>query len=48
MQEDSQEIVMPCYSADELIRKAILAGDEPDIIEDKDLGLTLLDYSSTL
>lgn len=45
MQEDSQEIVMPCYSADELIRKAILAGDEPDIIEDKDLGLTLLDYS---
>ncbi len=48
VQEDSQEIVMPCYSADELIRKAILAGDEPDIIEDKDLGLTLLDYSSTL
>ena len=48
VQEDSQEIVMPCYSADELIRKAILAGDEPDIIEDKDLGLTLLDYSSIL
>ena len=48
MQEDSQEIVMPCYSADELIRKAILAGDEPDIIEDKELGLTLLDYSSKL
>ena len=48
LQEESQEIVIPCYSADELIRKAILAGDEPDIIEDRDLGLTLLDYSSIL
>lgn len=48
LQEESQEIVIPCYSADELIRKAILAGDEPDIVEDKDLGLTLLDYSSML
>ena len=48
MQEESQEIVIPCHTADELIRKAILAGDEPDIVEDKDLGLTLLDYSSIL
>ena len=48
LQEDSQQIVIPCYSADELIRKAILAGDEPDIVEDRDLGLTLLDYSSIL
>lgn len=48
LQEESQKIVMPCYSADELIRKAILAGDEPDIVEDRDLGLTLLDYSSIL
>lgn len=46
--EDSQEIVMPSYTADELIRKAIMAGDEPDIIEDKDLGLTLLDYTDCL
>lgn len=48
LQEDSQEIVIPCHTADELIRKAILAGDEPDIVEDRDLGLTLLDYSSVL
>lgn len=48
VQEESQEIVIPCHTADELIRKAILAGDEPDIVEDKDLGLTLLDYSSIL
>ena len=46
--EDSQEIVMPSYTADELIRKAIMAGDEPDIVEDKDLGLTLLDYTDCL
>lgn len=48
IQEESHEIVIPCHSADELIRKAILAGDEPDIVEDRDLGLTLLDYSSIL
>ena len=48
MPEETQEIVIPCHTADELIRKAILAGDEPDIVEDKDLGLTLLDYSSIL
>ncbi len=46
--EDSQEIVMPSCTADELIRKAIMAGDEPDIVEDKDLGLTLLDYTDCL
>lgn len=46
--EESQEIVIPCYTADELIRKAIMAGDEPDIVEDRDLGLTLLDYSDCL
>ncbi len=46
--EEGQEIVIPCYTADELIRKAILAGDEPDVVEDKELGLTLLDYSSIL
>ena len=46
--EDSQEIVMPSYTADELIRKAIMAGDEPDIVEDKELGLTLLDYTDCL
>lgn len=46
--EESQEIVIPCYTADELIRKAIMAGDEPDIVEDRDLGLTLLDYTDCL
>ena len=46
--EESQEIVIPCYTSDELIRKAIMAGDEPDIIEDRDLGLTLLDYTDCL
>ncbi len=46
--EDSREIVMPSYTADELIRKAIMAGDEPDIVEDKDLSLTLLDYTDCL
>ena len=45
---DSQEIVIPCCSADELLRKAILAGDEPEILEDKELGITFLDYSEVL
>lgn len=47
-EEESHEIVIPLYSADELIRKAIVAGDDPEIVEDKDLGLTILDYSNSL
>lgn len=47
-ESESQEIVIPCCSADELLRKAILAGDEPEILEDKELGITFLDYSEVL
>lgn len=45
---ESQEIVIPCCSVDELLRKAILAGDEPEVLEDKELGITFLDYSEVL
>lgn len=45
---ESQEIVIPCCSVDELLRKAILAGDEPEILEDKEMGITFLDYSEVL
>ena len=47
-EEESQEIMIPIFTADELIRKAILAGDEPEVIEDQDLGITLIDYSSII
>lgn len=45
---ECQEIVIPCCSVDELLRKAILAGDEPEVLEDKELGITFLDYSEVL
>lgn len=45
---ESQVIVIPCCSVDELLRKAVLAGDEPEVLEDKELGITFLDYSEVL
>ena len=40
--------MIPCCSVDELLRKAVLAGDEPEVLEDKELGITFLDYSEVL
>lgn len=38
-------IVIPRLTAEELIHKALAEGDQPKIVEDKENGLTLLDYS---
>lgn len=42
------ELAMPVYTAEELLQKAREAGDEPEVKEDEDFGVTLLDYSDIL
>lgn len=42
------ELAMPVYTAEELLRKAHAAGDDPKVIEDPATGVTILDYSDIL
>lgn len=42
------EKILPSLKASELIAKATVNGDEPDIVEDEAAGITLLDYSKIL
>ena len=39
------ELAMPVLTAEELLKKAEEAGDHPKVIEDKETGVTILDYS---
>lgn len=41
-------LAIPVYTAEELIKKAKDAGEEPEIIEDSEAGVTILDYSDIL
>ncbi|MFQ7552181.1 MAG: hypothetical protein ACLRMZ_20065 [Blautia marasmi] len=40
-----KEAVLPALSVTELLSKAEAAGETPEVIEDKDNEVTLLDYS---
>lgn len=42
------QMAIPVYTAEELIEKARLAGDDPEIIRDEESGITILDYSDIL
>lgn len=42
------ELAMPVYTAEELLQKAHVAGDDPKVIEDPATGITILDYSDIL
>lgn len=44
----ARERILPSQSLDVLISKATVEGDEPDIIEDEEAGVTLLDYSDII
>lgn len=43
-----REQILPSMTASELISKATVNGEEPEIIEDEDAGVTLLDYSKLI
>lgn len=42
------ELAMPLYTAAELMEKAKAVGDEPEVLKDDEMGITLLDYSDIL
>jgi len=42
------ELAMPVYTAAELLEKVREAGDEPEVKEDEEFGVTFLDYSDIL
>ena len=42
------ELAIPVHTAEELLKKAEEAGDHPQVIEDKENGVTILDYSDIL
>lgn len=42
------ELAIPVCTAEELLKKAEEAGDHPHVIEDKENGITILDYSDIL
>ncbi|MDD3277567.1 MAG: hypothetical protein PHG16_01590 [Lachnospiraceae bacterium] len=46
--EESKGLAMPSLTKEEILEKARAAGDEPNIIEDPELGVTLIDYSDIL
>ena len=46
--EEPIELAMPVLTAEELLKKAEEAGDHPEVIEDKETGVTILDYSDIL
>ncbi len=47
-QEPSSEPVIPNYSVQELLRRAKDSGIDPDVVEDKEADVTLVDYSQWL
>ncbi len=42
------KIAIPLYTAEELLEKAKAAGEAPRVVEDEQIGVTLLDYSSII
>lgn len=47
-EEEPIELAIPIHTAKELLKKAEEAGDHPEVIEDKETGVTILDYSDIL
>lgn len=47
-EESSSEPVIPNYSVQELLRRAKDSGIDPDVVEDKEADVTLVDYSQWL
>lgn len=47
-EEEPIELAIPIHTAEELLQKAEEAGDHPEVIEDKETGVTILDYSDIL
>ena len=47
-EEPSSEPVIPNYSVQELLRRAKDSGIDPDVVEDKEADVTLVDYSQWL
>ena len=47
-EEEPIELAIPIHTAEELLKKAEEAGDHPEVIEDKETGVTILDYSGIL
>lgn len=47
-EEEEVRIAIPRYTAEELLAKAKAAGEAPKIIQDEEIGVILLDYSSII
>lgn len=47
-EEEPIELAIPIHTVEELLKKAEEAGDHPEVIEDKETGVTILDYSDIL
>lgn len=47
-EESPIELAIPVHTAEELLRKAEDNGDHPKVIEDRETGVTILDYSEIL
>lgn len=47
-EESPVELAIPVHTAEELLRKAEDNGDHPKVIEDRETGVTILDYSEIL
>lgn len=47
-EEEPIELAIPIHTTEELLKKAEEAGDHPEVIEDKETGVTILDYSDIL
>ncbi|MDD6617156.1 MAG: hypothetical protein PUF14_00970 [Clostridiales bacterium] len=43
-----RRMAIPVYTKEELLEKARAAGEEPDVVEDDNSGITFLDYSDIL
>ena len=47
-EEATAKIAIPLYTAEELLEKAKAAGEAPEVVQDEETGVTLLDYSSII
>ena len=45
---EEKKLAMPVYTKEELLAKAEVDGDQPEVIEDEVSGVTLVDYSDVL
>lgn len=43
-----KKMAIPVLTADELLERAAIEGDEPKVVEDKEEGITFIDYSDIL